>query len=119
MAPRPLHDHGRRWLLALPALCGLLSCGDVQAQRRGGAATALAAAGAAEAPAAGARDGRLHALLVNGGGSPDDNFKSHLLHLREMQSLLATAGVSGERLTVLASDGADPRPDVAVRGPTP
>src|SRR5687767_6880497 len=120
MGPRhlfPAHTAGplAAALLALPQLW---ACGDVQAQRRarvvGAPAGPIVTGAAAASPSA---TPRLHALLVNGGGTPEDNFKSHLLHLREMQALLGEAGVTGERLTVLASDGEDPRPDLAVRGP--
>ncbi len=77
----------------------------------------LPAAGGANpgAPA----DRRLHVLLINGGGAPADNFRSHVLHLEELTELLDQAGVPQERIAVLASDGSDPRPDVARRGQDP
>jgi hypothetical protein len=57
----------------------------------------------------------LHVLVLNGGGSPEENFKSHLLHVQEMTTLLLGRGLDASRVTVLASDGPNPRPDVAVR----
>ena len=59
--------------------------------------------------------GRLHVLLLNGGGNPEENFKSHLLHVQEMTTVLLGRGLDAERLTVMASDGQNARPDVAVR----
>jgi thiol-disulfide isomerase/thioredoxin len=61
----------------------------------------------------------VHALLINGGGSPDDNFSSHLAHLRQMLALLGRAGVPQERITVLNADGPDPAGDMVVRAADP
>jgi thiol-disulfide isomerase/thioredoxin len=61
----------------------------------------------------------VHALLVNGGGSPEDNFSSHLAHLRQMLALLGKAGVPRQQITVLNADGPDPAADMAVRGAEP
>ena len=58
-------------------------------------------------------------LVLNGGGSPEENFKSHLLHVQEMTTLLLGRGLDADRLTVMASDGQNPRPDVAVRQSDP
>jgi thiol-disulfide isomerase/thioredoxin len=58
---------------------------------------------------------RLFVLAINGGGSPGQNFKSHLLHLQGIVDLLHTAGVSDERITVLSGDGGDPTPDLIER----
>jgi len=66
-----------------------------------------------------ASGGELHVLAINGGGERIDNFASHLAHLHQLVALLRTAGVPGDHLTVLASDGADPAPDLATRGPEP
>ena len=55
---------------------------------------------------------RLFVLAINGGGSPNQNFKSHLLHLQGLVDLLHGAGVPEERITVLAGDGSDPTPDL-------
>ena len=55
---------------------------------------------------------RLFVLAINGGGSPEQNYKSHLLHLQELVDLLHGSGVPGERIAVLAGDGSDPTPDL-------
>jgi hypothetical protein len=71
-------------------------------------------------PAPGLADSdNLHVLLINGGGQPSDNFRSHVLHLEELTELLRRAGVPAERIGVLASDGRDPEADVARRGQDP
>jgi hypothetical protein len=61
----------------------------------------------------------VHALLINGGGSPDDNFSSHLAHLRQMLALLGRAGVPQDQITVLNADGPDPAADMVVRDADP
>lgn len=61
--------------------------------------------------------GRIHALLLNGGGSASKNYQSHLLHLRSLVSLLRARGVSGDQVSVFASDGDDPGRDLAARHP--
>ncbi|MBN2576746.1 MAG: redoxin domain-containing protein [Deltaproteobacteria bacterium] len=58
---------------------------------------------------------RLHVLAINGGGSARKNYLSHLQHLQGLVDLLHTAGVPAERITVLAGDGSDSTPDLAVR----
>lgn len=58
---------------------------------------------------------RTFALLLNGGGSADKNYGSHLDHLRGWSDLLRKVGVPDDRVTVFASDGADPGQDLAVR----
>src|SRR5215475_13017511 len=35
---------------------------------------------------------RLHVLMINGGGSPAQNYQSHLLHVRQLLALLLQAG---------------------------
>jgi thiol-disulfide isomerase/thioredoxin len=57
----------------------------------------------------------LHVLAINGGGAPSENYLSHLQHLQGLVDLLRTAGVPADRITVLAGDGSDPTPDLAVR----
>jgi hypothetical protein len=90
------------------------------------AATALSARPVSAAPTRGAPADpqsppaavdRLHVLMINGGGSPSENFRSHLMHLEQLSALLLAAGVSPDRITVLASDGAHPNADLAVRQP--
>src|SRR5512137_830347 len=63
--------------------------------------------------------GELYVLAINGGGDRLDNFASHLAHLGQLTQLLAAAGVPRDHLIVLASDGADPAPDLATREPDP
>jgi PDZ domain len=61
----------------------------------------------------------LHVLMINGGGDRANNFASHLSHLRQFADLLARAQVPRDHVTVLASDGSNSAPDLAVRGPEP
>jgi hypothetical protein len=58
---------------------------------------------------------RLHALLLNGGGSKPQNFQSHLLHVQQLFGVLEQAGVDRSRITVFSADGEDPEPDVALK----
>jgi hypothetical protein len=90
------------WLL-LPA------AGGAQARGERGAEHGSTAAATA----------RLHVLLINGGGEPAENFRSHVLHLEELTQLLGQVGVPPDRIGVLASDGAHPALDVARRGLDP
>jgi hypothetical protein len=62
---------------------------------------------------------KLHVLLINGGGRPAENFRSHVLHLQELLALLGKAGIRQDRIGVLASDGDHPQADVATRGQDP
>jgi len=58
---------------------------------------------------------RLFVLAINGGGSPAQNFKSHLLHLQGIVDLLHSTGVPADHITVLSGDGSDPTPDLIER----
>lgn len=60
--------------------------------------------------------GRWYALLINGGGTKEQNYQSHLLHLRQITDLLLAAGVPASRIYAFSSDGSDPGRDLAVRG---
>ncbi|MBN2573679.1 MAG: PDZ domain-containing protein [Deltaproteobacteria bacterium] len=71
------------------------------------------------APAGAEAAGDLHVLAVNGGGDRLDNFASHLEHLRQLVDVLAAAGVRKDHITVLASDGGAPAPDLAAREAEP
>jgi hypothetical protein len=62
---------------------------------------------------------RLHVLAINGGGDREDNFASHLSHLRQLGGLLERAKVSRDHITVLSGDGSNPAPDLAVAEPEP
>ena len=97
------------------ALLLLLSLMPAAAARADGPRTPRPAA----APDATIDPARLHVLMINGGGSPEENFRSHVLHLEELLALLGKAGVRRDRIGVLASDGDHPDPDVATRGQDP
>lgn len=70
-------------------------------------------------PGHGDAPGALYVLAINGGGDKLDNFASHLGHLRQLVELLSTAGIPRDHVTVLASDGQDPAPDLATRESDP
>jgi thiol-disulfide isomerase/thioredoxin len=61
----------------------------------------------------------LHALLINGGDTPDSNYLSHFHHLEDMVETLRRRGVPPERIDVFSADGEDPAPDLATRGVPP
>lgn len=58
---------------------------------------------------------RWSAVLLNGGGTKEQNYQSHLLHLRQLADLLLAAGLPAERIYVFSGDGSEPTPDLAVR----
>ncbi len=55
--------------------------------------------------------------MIDGGGSPAQNFQSHLLHVRQFHDMLLRTGVSPAAITIFSSDGHDPGADLAVREP--
>ncbi|MGH7895477.1 MAG: redoxin family protein [Candidatus Binatia bacterium] len=57
----------------------------------------------------------VYAVLLNGGGSKGQNFRSHLLHVQQLFAQLERAGVDRGRITIFSSDGDDPEADVALR----
>ena len=59
--------------------------------------------------------GRIHAVLVNGGGRRAQNYLSHRTHLEKVLALLRIAGVPESQIAVFASDGRAPAPDLATR----
>jgi thiol-disulfide isomerase/thioredoxin len=61
----------------------------------------------------------VYALLLNGGGSKPQNFRSHLLHVEQLFAQLELAGVDRSRIAVFSADGPDPDPDVALRDDAP
>jgi hypothetical protein len=63
---------------------------------------------------AGRDDGRVFAVLINGGGSAERNYRSHILHIRRLRRLLLESGVPDAHIAIFASDGADPEPDLAI-----
>jgi thiol-disulfide isomerase/thioredoxin len=56
----------------------------------------------------------VHALLVNGGGSKAQNYRSHLLHVQQLFAQLERAGVDRSRIAIFSGDGDDADPDVAL-----
>jgi len=58
---------------------------------------------------------RVHAVLINGGGRKEINYQSHVIHLRRALGVLESAGVPPAQITVFASDGEEPGPDLATR----
>jgi thiol-disulfide isomerase/thioredoxin len=60
-------------------------------------------------------DVRTHALLINGGGDRRINYQSHLLHVKRLYELLGEAGVPGDQISILSSDGSDAGDDLATR----
>jgi thiol-disulfide isomerase/thioredoxin len=57
---------------------------------------------------------RFHALLVNGGGSPNINYQPHLAALGSLREVLLQAGLPPRQIDVLSSDGDDPAPDLTI-----
>ena len=111
-AMRPASRHGTRrrlsrWQALIGAAIALMSARSAVAAEPAGAATA------------GTRPPVTHALLINGGASASMNFLSHLHHLQYMVETLESRGIAGERIHVFSADGADPKPDLAVRGSEP
>jgi len=78
-------------------------------------ARAAAAPSSPPSAAASTSEPRLFVLAINGGGSPRENYLSHLQHLQGLVDLLRDAGVPAERIAVLAGDGGDPAADLALR----
>lgn len=96
-----------RSVLAVIAIVALAaSCARPSAQVRPDPRTAAAPA---------VDPSRIHAVLVNGGGSRSINYQSHVIHLEEVLDLLESAGVPEEQIAVFASDGEDPGKDLATR----
>jgi thiol-disulfide isomerase/thioredoxin len=56
----------------------------------------------------------LHALLLNGGGSPRTNYYSHVMHLSGMHDALRAHGVETRQIDVLSADGDSTEPDLSV-----
>jgi thiol-disulfide isomerase/thioredoxin len=62
---------------------------------------------------------RFHALLINGGGSPTQNYQSHHLHVATLVDQLRGGGLPADHIALFASDGTDPAADMAVRDKQP
>ncbi len=73
----------------------------------------------APAPPPGPDPARYHVLMINGGGNPNINYQSHLVHLKELRALLLGSGVRPGQLSILSGDGEDPAPDLATREAQP
>ncbi len=82
-------------------------------------ATPPALPAADEAASAPPTAARVYAVLLNGGGRREINYRSHLQHVRTLVALLATAGVPRERITIFSADGDDPAADLATREDEP
>jgi len=78
----------------------------------------LVSSAAGQVPTPG-EQGRLHALLINGGRDPSSNYLSHLQHLQRMVDVLRRRGVPAERIHVFSADGEDPGADLATRSSAP
>jgi len=61
----------------------------------------------------------VHALLLNGGGKREINYRSHLQHVRDILAMLDDRGSSTVDITVFSGDGEDAEADLATREPTP
>jgi thiol-disulfide isomerase/thioredoxin len=59
--------------------------------------------------------GQVHVFMINGGGRPQINFQSHLLHVEQLYSVLIERGVPANQITILSADGSNPGLDLAVR----
>ncbi len=71
------------------------------------------------APAERSPAGTIHALLINGGANPKNNFQSHLHHLEDMVDILEQRGLSPERIHIFSADGEAEEADLAVRDTLP
>lgn len=81
---------------------------------RAASATSVPAAAAAPPTPPPPDPARFHALLVNGGGSPNINYQPHLAALASLRDVLLHAGIPPTQIDVLSSDGDDPAPDLTV-----
>lgn len=108
---------GRVVLLVLAAMSACVS-------HAGSPAAVPARAGDTETAAAAPTDSRdepqpseprTFALLLNGGGRREINYRSHLLHVKEMLTVLREHGITGPRVAVFSADGADRAADLAIR----
>ncbi len=104
-----LHMRFLRFVVCILLIPSLMGCSSPALRKLAGAEREPASAESIEQAA------RLHAVLINGGGNKRINYQSHLLHLGQIRDLLLESGVPPDRITVFASDGDDPEPDLALR----
>jgi thiol-disulfide isomerase/thioredoxin len=108
---------------ALTSILAVTALAITSCQRRAPIAVASAAEVAAPAPRPAERapidPRRFHALLINGGGSPAQNYQSHHLHVTALIDRLRKAGLPADHIAVFSSDGSDPGADMAVRDKQP
>ena len=76
-------------------------------------------AAASAAPSAAIVATRVHAVLVNGGGRREINYRSHLEHVRTLVGILEDAGVPRPQITIFSADGENPSADLAIREDAP
>jgi len=76
-------------------------------------------AAASAAPSAAIVASRVHAVLVNGGGRREVNYRSHLEHVRTLVGILEDAGVPRAQITIFSADGENPNADLAIREDAP
>lgn len=62
---------------------------------------------------------RCKAILINGGGTPADNFNVHTAQLREMYNALRAQGCSEQDMHVFSASGSDTSPDFRVDPTSP
>jgi hypothetical protein len=116
--PVPRRSRSSVWLLFSLILLGSPARADLAGTAAATVPPVATAAATAPAPAATAAPaGRLYVLMINGGGSRDDNYASHVAHLRELTARLLKGGVPNDRITILSSDGSNPAADFARRQP--
>ena len=121
VAPEPRAEshlaRGRRvaCTFAVLLLAGLAIACPRPARRATSEPTSDPTPGLNDAPAANVDPGRVHAVLINGGGNRAGNYYSHYVHLQKMLGVLDVAGVPPANVDIFASDGDDPAADLAKR----
>src|SRR6266404_2077659 len=108
--------------LVFAVLCAAFAAPSAAAAR-GGVAAADAesptGAAASAAPSAAIVATRVHAVLVNGGGRREINYRSHLEHVRTLVGILDDAGVPRAQITIFSAGGENPSADLAIREDAP
>ncbi len=109
---------------AVVVLCAALLTEAAAEDAPGDGATGAAAARPTRAVSADGNAGenaakRVHAVLVNGGGRRETNYRSHLEHVRALVTLLESTGVPSAQITIFSADGENPSADLATREDAP